>query len=314
MSKEALPDTIAVIGELNVDGVATGLLQAPKLGSEIIASDFELTLGSASAIFACGVAKLGHQVAFISKTGADEFGDFCLNKLREAGISTRNILRDSGSKTGVTLSLSTRKDRALVTFLGAIASLSYEDLRMPALKGKRHLHMTSYFLQNALRPSFPRIFKEAHAAGLSTSFDPNSDPTHSWSDDIADVLAHTDVLFLNRTEALQLTRARDTRTALKSLAAQVPCAAIKLGSKGAVAVREGRTASEPGFKVEAIDTTGAGDSFAAGFISAYLKNNSLEECLRIGNACGALSTLKAGGTTSQPDTETLKRFLREHSR
>jgi sugar/nucleoside kinase (ribokinase family) len=303
-----------VIGELNVDGVATGLLRTPKLGSEIIASDFKLTLGSASAIFACGVAKLGHQVTFISKTGADELGDFCLNKLREAGISTRNVVRDSDTKTGVTLSLSTRKDRALVTFLGAIASLEYGDLRMPALKGKRHLHMTSYFLQNALRPSFPRIFEEAHSAGLSTSFDPNSDPTHSWGDDIGGVLAHTDVLFLNRTEALQLTRARNTRTALKALAAQVPCAVIKLGPKGAVAMRGGRIASAPGFRVEAMDTTGAGDSFAAGFISAYLKNYSLEECLRVGNACGALSTLMAGGTTGQPDTKTLNRFLREQSR
>jgi ribokinase len=79
-------------------------------------------------------------------------------------------------------------------------------------------------------------------------------------------------------------------------------------------MRGGSFASAPGFKVEALDTTGAGDSFAAGFISAYLKNYSLEECLRVGNACGALSTLMAGGTTGQPDTETLNRFLREQSR
>jgi sugar/nucleoside kinase (ribokinase family) len=184
---------------------------------------------------------------------------------------------------------------------------------MPALKGKRHLHMTSYFLQEALRPSFPRIFQEAHSAGLTTSFDPNSDPTHSWGNDIARVFAHTDILFLNRNEALQLTRARNTRRALNILASQVPCAVIKLGPKGAVAARNGEFAWAPGFKVDVLDTTGAGDSFASGFISAYLKKMSLEECLRSGNACGALSTLEAGGTAGQPDTETLRRFLDDHS-
>jgi sugar/nucleoside kinase (ribokinase family) len=233
--------------------------------------------------------------------------------LRDVGISTENVFRDPASKTGVTLSLSTRKDRALVTFLGAIATLSYEDLKLSALEGKQHLHMTSYFLQVALRPSFPRIFQEAHSAGLTTSFDPNSDPTSSWGDDIAGVLAHTDILFLNRTEALQLTRARNTRRALNILASQVPCAVIKLGPKGAVASRGGEFAWAPGYRVDVLDTTGAGDSFASGFISAYLRKNSLEECLRVGNACGALSTLAPGGTTGQPDSKTLRLFVEMQS-
>ncbi|MCA1620471.1 MAG: sugar kinase [Acidobacteria bacterium] len=272
-----------------------------------------MTLGSASAIFACGVAKLGHEVTFVSRVGRDDFGDFCLGALRSAGVPTRHVLRDASAKTGITLALSTRRDRALVTYLGAISSLRYEDVRMSLLKGKSHLHLTSYFLQEGLRPSFARIFREARSAGLTTSFDPNSDPTSSWGEDILEVLAHTDILFLNRDEALQLTRARDARGALKALGARVPCAVVKLGAKGALAIMGGRVASAPGFKVNAFDTTGAGDTFAAGFVSAHLEGLSLEECLRRGNACGALSTLKAGGTANQPDRAALKRFLRGQS-
>jgi sugar/nucleoside kinase (ribokinase family) len=301
---------VIVIGELNVDLVVTGLTEPARMGAEIIATNFELTLGSASAIFACGVAKLGHPVTFISQVGADEFGKFCLVALRAAGVPTANILRDRSIRTGVTISLSTPEDRALVTYPGAIASLNYGQVKMALLKGQRHLHMTSYFLQTGLRPAFPQIFREARRMGLTTSFDPNFDPELSWGGGISEVLAETDVLFLNESEAFQLTRARSLQHALKALGQRVPYAVIKLGPKGALAIKGGELTSAPGFKVEPLDTTGAGDSFAAGFISTFLRGASLAECLRAGNACGALSTLKAGGTNGQPDSRALKTFLK----
>jgi len=312
MKKRSAGNGVIVIGELNIDAVACGLSEAPKMGIEILASDFRLTLGSASAIFACGVAKLGHKVTFIAKVGSDDFGKFCLGALREAGVSTRHVSRDEHLKTGVTISLSTPKDRALVTYLGAIAAMGPEDVRRSWLKGHNHLHMTSYFLQTRMQPSFPQIFREARELGLSTSFDPNSDPSQIWSDSIREVFAYTDLLFLNETEALQLTRARNARAALKALGKEVPCAIIKLGDRGALAVKNGEITSASGFKVEPTDTTGAGDSFAAGFVSSYLRRRSISECLCAGNACGALSTLQAGGTAGQPTRQALKRFLGAH--
>jgi sugar/nucleoside kinase (ribokinase family) len=310
MKKRGAGRGVVVIGELNIDAVACGLSEAPKMGAEILASDFRLTLGSASGIFACGVAKLGHDVAFVAKVGSDDFGEFCLAALRDAGVSTRHVSRDEHLKTGVTISLSTHKDRALVTYLGSIAAMGPEHVKRSWLEGHSHLHMTSYFLQTRMQPSFPQMFRDARELGLSTSFDPNSDPSHSWGDSIRDVFAYTDLLFLNGTEALQLTRARNARAALKALSKEVPCAVIKLGARGALAVREGEITSAPGFKVEPIDTTGAGDSFAAGFVSSYLRGRSVAECLCVGNACGALSTLQVGGTAGQPTRQALKRFLR----
>jgi sugar/nucleoside kinase (ribokinase family) len=312
MKKKNAGKGIVVIGELNIDAIASGLSEAPKIGSEILASDFQLTLGSASAIFACGVAKLGHAVTFISSVGADDFGKFCIAALRQAGVSTRHVSRDEHLKTGVTISLSTLKDRALVTYLGSIAAMDAEHVRSSQLKAHNHLHMTSYFLQTRMQPSFPKIFRAARELDLSTSFDPNSDPLHIWSDSIREVFAYTNLLFLNETEALQLTRARDARAALKALSKEVPCAVIKLGARGALAVKDGEITSAPGFNVEPTDTTGAGDSFAAGFVSSYLRGRSIPKCLCAGNACGALSTLQAGGTAGQPTRQALKRFLGAH--
>jgi sugar/nucleoside kinase (ribokinase family) len=90
----------------------------------------------------------------------------------------------------------------------------------------------------------------------------------------------------------------------------VSCAVIKRGRQGSLAIKNGEVTSAAGFKVKAIDTTGAGDSFAAGFISASLQGLSLADSLAAGNVCGALSTERPGGTEGQPDEKQLRRFLR----
>jgi len=304
---------VAVIGELNVDLVASGLTSAPVLGREVLAQDFQTVLGSASAIFACGAARLGHPVSFFSKVGDDEYGRFCLNCLKKAGISTENVASLPTSKTGITISLSTRLDRALVTVLGAISELRYKDLDLEALQGHSHLHMTSFFLQTALRPSFPRILRQARKLGLTTSFDPNSDPQSSWGPDVWSVMDETTILFINREEALHLTRKTNVREALKQLAERARCVVVKLGPRGAIAAADGQVVSAPPFKVSPVDTTGAGDSFAAGFVHAFLCGGDLHGCLVEGNACGALSTLEVGGTAGQPDRASLSNFRRRNS-
>jgi sugar/nucleoside kinase (ribokinase family) len=300
---------VAVIGELNVDLVASGLNSAPIIGREVLAGDLQTVLGSASAIFACGAARLGHRVSFFSKVGNDDYGRFCLKSLRNAGISTKNVRTDPASKTGVTISLSTRSDRALVTMLGAISELRYADLDMKALRGHSHLHMTSFFLQTALRPSFPRILRRTRELGLTTSFDPNSDPLSSWGEDVWNVVDETTILFINKEEALQLTRKANVRAALHHLAERVPCVVVKLGGRGAIAAADNQVVSAPAFEVCPVDTTGAGDSFAAGFVHAFLSGRDLYGCLDQGNACGALSTLQIGGTEGQPDLARLSSFL-----
>jgi len=311
-TKEAARQPIAVIGELNADLIASGLAYPPTLGREILAEDFRTVLGSASAIFACGVARLCHPVTFFSRVGNDELGRFCLKALHARGISTRNVRVLPNARTGVTISLSTRRDRALVTMLGAIAELRYADLDLKALRGHSHLHLTSFFLQTALRPAFPRILRHAKKLGLTTSFDPNSDPSSSWGRDIWEVIKETTILFVNQQEALQLTRGKKIRPALLQLAKFVPCVVIKRGSRGAIAAAAGRIVSAPGFEISPLDTTGAGDSFAAGFVHAYLSGADLLQCLLAGNGCGALSALQVGGTAGQPSPAELAHFLRRH--
>ena len=301
---------ILVIGELNVDIVATGLRSVPDLGSEILAEKCELTLGSASAIFAAGMAKLGHRVTFFSHVGQDNFGEFCLRTLKQSGVSIRHVTRKADEKTGVTIALSGKRDRALVTYAGAVATFKADSINETVMSRQDHVHLTSYYLQTALRPSFALLLRQAKASGLTTSFDPNSDPRDKWGRDITPVLKYTDVLLVNEREAMKLTRSKTLNRALKTLGAKVHCAVIKRGNRGATAIQNEEVLNDPGFKITAIDTTGAGDSFDAGFISAYLRKTPLAECLRIGNACGALSAMSVGGTTGQPTQQELQEFIR----
>ena len=306
-------DKILVIGELNADLLASGLAQPPTPGREILADDFAMVLGSASAIFACGAARLGHRVTFVSRVGDDYFGRFCCAELRRHGIGTRHVTRDPRTRTGVTMVLSTPQDRALVTHLGAIAELAAQHVPAHIWRGHKHLHLTSYFLQTALRPSFPHLLEQARAHGLTTSFDPNSAPDGVWPAEIWDTIAQADTLFLNEPEALELTGTRDAHAALEFLAQRAArTVVIKRGAHGAIARRGNETATVPAFPVAVKDTTGAGDSFAAGFVHALMQGLTLYECLFYGNACGALATQAAGGTAGQPNAATLERFIAEH--
>ncbi len=304
---------IVVAGELNVDLIASGLEFAPEFDRDTLAESFEMALGGASANFACGAARLGNDVTFVSKVGRDSFGDFCLKALRDLGLSTRDVRRDSEIRTGVSIAISTTRDRMFVTYLGTISRVEFDEIPWSRLKGYDHLHLTSYFLQDRLRPRVPELFDRARSMGLTTSFDPNDDPSKQWDASIRDVFSRTDVLFLNESEAASVTGETTTRAALRALGKLVPTAVVKLGRRGATAIEGGRVVRVPGFKVAAVDTTGAGDTFAAGFVTARLDGHPLEECLRRANACGALCAMMPGATANQPDRAALERFLAAHS-
>lgn len=313
MTARSSKGRIVVIGELNVDLVASGLKTEPILGHEILADDFEIVLGSASAIFACGAARLGDHITFVSLVGRDGFGRFCKEALMERGIAVDHVVETDEARTGVTIVMSTQRDRAFVTYLGAIAELRIPHVPPDIFSGSDHLHLTSFYLQSGLQPDFPKLMTAARQQGLTTSFDPNSDPDRQGIQKIRDVLVETDILFVNETEAKVLTSQQEVKGACRRLAEFCPFVVVKLGSKGSIALREGEFVEAAGFDVATIDTTGAGDSFAAGFVHAFLKGGDTFECLAAGNACGALSATRAGGTAGQPDAARLHEFMAEQS-
>jgi sugar/nucleoside kinase (ribokinase family) len=287
-------------GEINVDIVLQGYTDFPVPGKEVLVQDFAMVLGSATAIMAMGLARLGTPVAFVGRVGDDVWGRYCLEDMAGRGIDLSRVIRGDGLKTGVTVSITHPADRALVTYLGAISALTGADVPDAAMSGLDHLHVSSFFFQEGLRPGLPDLFARARRAGLTTSLDTGFDPSGGWDGGLPATLKETDLFFPNEVELQALTGCEDPADGLRALESGRTRVVAKLGKDGAMTLDGDRVLHVPAYPVETVDTTGAGDSFNAGFLHRWLQGAPLVECLRLGAACGALSTLGLGGTAAQP--------------
>lgn len=301
---------ILVAGEINPDLILAGDV-LPVFGQvEKLVDVASLTIGSSSVIFACGAARLGLKVAFVGQCGDDLFGRFIVDEMRQRGIDVSHVMVVSGGSTGLSVILNQGTDRAILTYPGLIPSLRAEDIPDSLFAQARHLHVASYFLQTALQPGLPRLFQRAHARGLTTSLDTNYDPSEAWLGFDA-LLSETNVFLPNEAEARSLTRQVSVDVAANRLLGKVETLAVKLGARGAMGGRDGRTVRVNAIPVQVVDTVGAGDSFDAGFIYGYLSGWSLEASLRLGAICGALSTQAVGGTAAQPTLEEAQIWLNQ---
>ena len=239
-------------------------------------------------------------MAFVGKVGRDPIGDFLLDTLVSRDIDIAGVRRDAQIKTGLTVILSRGVDRAMLTYLGTLGALAYDDIDWPNVERARHLHLGSYYMLDAWRPTVPQLFGEARRRSLTVSLDTNYDPTEQWDGGILAALANVDIFLPNETEVREIAHAADWRSGLTRLAAEVPTVAVKRGGDGAVAQRGEQVVSTPPIPVAVVDTTGAGDSFNAGFVYGHLAGWTLEHMLEFAVACGSASTRAAGGIESQP--------------
>lgn len=299
---------ILVAGEINPDLILTGDVHPEFNQVEKLVDSASLTIGSSSAIFACGAARLGLKVAFVGVCSDDVFGRFMLEQMQHRGVDVSQVIVREDGQTGLSVILNRGVDRAILTHPGLMSALHASDISDDLLKRARHLHVASYFLQTNLQPNLPDLFRRAQSLGLTTSLDTNYDPSEAWLG-FDELLSVTNVFLPNEKEALSLANESTIEGAADKLASKVEVLAVKLGADGALGVCSGEKMKAPSIPVRVIDTVGAGDSFDAGFLYGYLHAWSLEKSLRLGCVCGGLSTQRAGGTDGQPTLEEALVFL-----
>ena len=288
---------ILVAGDANVDLLIHG---APplELDQEKLARGMDLTLGGSSSITAFNLASLGARVGFVGVLGDDFFGDYVEQQLRSAGVHLQCLKRLSGAKTGITVWHIRGARRAGVTYEGTIQLLDSRDIRAAYLAGFRHLHIGHYFLLKKFHKGAAALFRRARRLGLTTSLDCNYDPAGQWDSGIRGVLKETDIFFPNEDEARHISGRRDVRAAALELGRLARIVVIKQGARGALTYSADGVFRTPAVRVRAVDRTGAGDSFNAGFLVRYLRGDTLEDCARAGVEAGARAVTRMGGTTA----------------
>jgi sugar/nucleoside kinase (ribokinase family) len=299
---------VLVVGDLFVELVMSGFESWPQPGEESFARKFHKELGGGAAITACGLSKLGVQTSILGVVGRED-GQWMLDHLRARGVDASRIRVTPAEPTAFSVSVSTVSDRTFLTYNGAnreLPILLSDLIGVAADCQARHIH-----LAHAMDPANVQApFQAIKDKGWSLSVDVGWHP--EWYADARAIAALklVDVFFPNEREAEAMTRETEPRRMLDAFQRMgLHRVALKLGKNGAALLWDGKIfLQEPG-KIDAVDTTGAGDCFDAGFLYAWLRGMELDVCLKSGTSCGELSTRALGGIAGFPSKEELDAIL-----
>ena len=296
---------IITFGDMCVDLIVTGNDVVPEFGQvEKLVGNYELEMGGSCNIFACQAAKLGMRVGILGRVGNDDFGSLILRRLDESGVDTQHVMVDPNLKTGLGIALCKENDRAILTYMGSLNAVYPEDISDELLRSSAHIHHGSYFLHSNLRPAMVDIFNRGLSLGMTTSLDTNWDPNETWNSGLQDLLPLVDVFLPNEQEAKRISRTdsvEESIRAFKKLGVHIT--ALKRGEYGAIAASGNRTFTCELPPVSGGDSIGAGDSFDAGFLTGWLQEFPLDECLHIASYCGREVASHLGGLQGQPTWE-----------
>ncbi|MCY9666725.1 carbohydrate kinase family protein [Paenibacillus alginolyticus] len=297
-----------VIGDANIDLVVAGLNQIPQPGQEIFVNNMTMHVGGGAALFAISLAKLGLHVAFNGVLGDDGYGHYVRDEFGQYGIDTSLIRTSKTSNTGITIAINPETDRSFITYGGSNMELQIKDLDLSQIAQGKHVHVTGYRGRHN-HEEFIAMAKLLKEMGVTLSCDVGWDDSGEWFKGVFDLMTYFDVFLMNETEAFHYTGFDHIEESLRFMANYSKHIVVKLGPKGAVAMKDGRITYHSAFPAEPVDTTGAGDSFNAGYLYGYLTGQNVETCLQYGNVCGALSVGAHGGSTGTPDKDGLDAFI-----
>ncbi|MES9543779.1 PfkB family carbohydrate kinase [Actinomadura sp. NPDC000600] len=287
---------VFLTGQVFMDMIFTGLPGLPPPGTEIVTDGLGSAPGGVANI-AVAMSRLGLRVGLAAPFGDDMFGSYLWRTLAEQeGVDLGPSRRVPGWSTPVTVSMAYDSDRSMVTFErpvpAAQAGPDGPGAPPPAARA---------CVVDVDRP-LPSWTAGMRERGTLVFGDLGWDQTGAWPAEVLDRLAHVDAFLPNAAEAMSYTRTRSPAEAAEALAERVPLVVVKCGGDGAIAIDSaaGERAETRALPVRALDPTGAGDVFAAGFVFATLAGLALPERLRFANLCAGLSVRHRSGSLGSP--------------
>ncbi len=298
-----VPDfDVLILGDYYCDLVFTGLSEPPRLGAETYSQSLDIVPGGAY-ILAAAFQRLGVRSRWMACLGNDLFSRFIRKEAEREGLDTSLFQEFDQPLRSVTAAFSLPHERGFLSYMDEFPPVLAQPViaasqprwvyNVPFNGSRRNLDLVDYIHQHG-----GRVFVDCQYTTKTLA-----------ESGLTDLLCRVDIFAPNQSEACQLTGEADALKAAAVLAEFCPLVIVKCGAQGAYARAYGQTLHAPALDVAVLDTTGAGDAFNAGFLTAHLRGEPLEVCLRWGNICGGLSTTRAGGASAVPTLDELKRYL-----
>lgn len=300
-----MPGEVVSIGRINID-VDMRVDTLPKANEHVICEVGRLVYGGSAANFATQCAKLGVKALLVSCVGDDDYGQLAVKSIAKAGVDTSCVQVLENQHTGIFVyTHDQRGERIVVAEPGANRFLEKRVFEEEKLLDAQLVHIAGSFpmLTN-------RVADLTTTHGMILSLDPGR---AGGTLDYATVLRKTDLLFVNQRELKDYFNISPNESSLRSFAKTFPgIVVVKMGEKGAIATDGFEYCTSDVFELPVVDTLGAGDSFAAGFITAWMRSERIEQALNVANAVAALTITKPGAQNGQPTLDETDKLLRQH--
>jgi sugar/nucleoside kinase (ribokinase family) len=299
------PAAVLVAGNISHD-ILVRPVEEFRWGASNWVEQFQEDMGGNGSNTAYAMARMGLQARLLGKVGADGRGDGVLAKLNGAGVDTRWVERSVDTTTTTVVVMNRAGDRQFIQYIGASKEVFVEPFVFspPVIEGMTHYHQANIFALPNLRRHGGEQMKRAKEAGLATSIDTGWATDGKWVETLRPAFPYCDLLFVNEDEA-RATTGRDEPAAMAAGLRELGAGDIvlKLGARGCMVFEGSETTHVPGYAVEAVDTTGAGDCFGGAFFAALQRGMNLVEAARVANAMGAMVVSRIGATTGVTDWE-----------
>lgn len=302
-----MPDVLC-IGNIQFDVLARPVVSLPGPGQLARVEEIRFSLAGNAVNTAAGLARLGVPVGLFGMVSRDFLGDYALAQLALAGVDTSAVVRHPMACSGVSLiAVAPDGERSITYTNGANERFELDDLPDTLLRQVRVLCVGSVFVLPQLSgESLGRLFQRARSAGVMTVLDVCWDAEGRGFPFLAPCLPHTDLFAPSLEEGRQLTgRNEPASIAAALLAAGAGAVGLKLGAGGCYLARAGESWPIPTAPVDAVDTTGAGDTWLAGCVAGLVRGLPLPECGRLANRVAAFAVTGPGCWERVPPLSTL---------
>jgi sugar/nucleoside kinase (ribokinase family) len=310
---------VTCLGIIVADAIAKTVDNLPQKGKLDLIDQLELHLGGCASNAAVDLEKIGVKTSVIGKVGDDGFGSFAINEMRRNGVNVDGIKIDRTSRTSASVVLiHSNGERSFLHHLGANAEFLAEDIDFSIILNSKILFIAGALLMPKFDGSpTTEILKKAQQAGIITVMDTAWDSTGKWMQLIKPCLPYLDYFIPSLEEAEMISGKKEPEEiADEFLETGVKTTVIKLGSNGCFIKNNiGEKYLLDAFKgIKVVDTTGAGDSFAAGFITGLSKGWDLQLCGKFANAVGAHCVMEVGATSGIKNLNTVLDFIAEYEK